>query len=194
MSRHMRFAWMGRLGIALVLAQGIAFGQKEGKAPETFIANAQVSAQNTGASAVVTIQIDRYTDPRDVASLQEELRLGGYPKFLPALRKAPVVGSVEMGGRKVLARWARQTPTEKGRTISVVTESPIAFVGGAAVDAKPRAGFELAVIQFEVDSVGIGTGTMAAAARVRPGGPAGVQIDDYAETPIKLATVRKSLK
>jgi hypothetical protein len=33
---------------------------------------------------------------------------------------------------------------------------------------------------------------MAAAARVRPGGPTGVQIDDYAETPLKLVTVRKS--
>ena len=193
MIRHMR-AWVGRLAIALVLAQVVAFAQNEGKPPETFIANAQATGQNTGASAVVTIQIDRYTDPRDVKMLQEELRLGGYPKFLPALRKTPVVGWVEMGGRKVLARWARQTPTDKGRTISVVTESPLAFLGGAAVDAKPRAGFELAVIQFEVDSVGLGTGTMAAAARVRPGGPAGVQIDDYAETPIKLATVRKSLK
>jgi hypothetical protein len=27
---------------------------------------------------------------------------------------------------------------------------------------------------------------------VRPGGPTGVQIDDYAENPLKLVTVRKS--
>jgi hypothetical protein len=180
----------------LALMPCLALAQKtEGKPPETFIANAQVSsANNAGASAMVTIQIDRYTDPRDVASLQEALKLGGYPGFLPALRKAPVVGSVEMNGRKVIARWARQTPLEKGRAISVITESPLAFVGGAAVDAKPRAGYELAVLQFEVDSVGLGSGTMAAAARVRPGGPAGVQLDDYAESPIKLVTVRKSLK
>jgi hypothetical protein len=48
------------------------------------------------------------------------------------------------------------------------------------------------VILLEVDQVGLGNGTMAAAARVRPGGPTGVQIDDYAETPVKLVTVRKS--
>ena len=186
--------WVGCLGIAVVMASSLALGQQPGKPPETFLANAQVSGQNAGASAMVTIQIDRYTDPRDITSLQEALKLGGYPGFLPALRKAPVVGSVEMNGRKVSVRWARQVTNEKGRSISIVTDSPIAFVGGAAVDAKPRAGFELAVIQFDVDSVGLGTGTMAAAARVRPGGPAGVQIDDYAEAPIKLVTVRKSLK
>ena len=40
-----------------------------------------------------------------------------------------------------------------------------------------------------VDGVGFGSGTMAGAARVRPGGEAGVQIDDYADAPIKLVTV-----
>ena len=83
------------------------------------------------------------------------------------------------------------TPQYVG-TIAIVTESPLFFVGGGEVDAKPRKGFEVAVIQLEVDSIGLGTGTMAAAARVRPGGATGVQIDDYAETPVKLVTVRKS--
>jgi hypothetical protein len=180
--------------LALVMAPAALAQKTEGKPPETFIANAQVTGANAGASAVVTIQIDRYTDPRDVTSLQEALKFGGYQRFLPALRKAPVVGFVEMNGRKVQARWARQTPLDKGRAISVVTENPLAFIGGAAVDAKPRAGYELAVLQFEVDSVGLGSGTMAAAARVKPGGPSGVQLDDYAESPIKLVTVRKQLK
>jgi hypothetical protein len=99
-----------------------------------------------------------------------------------------------MNKRKVSIRWARQTPNPKGRTISVVTDSPLAFVGGGAVDAKPRAGFELAFILLEVDSIGLGTGSMAAAARIRPGGPTGVQIDDYAEKPVNLVTVRKSFR
>jgi len=119
-------------------------------------------------------------------------RVGGFPGFLPALRSAPEVGYVEMNGRKTKVRWARQEPAEKGRTITIVTESPLAFVGGAAVDAKPRKGYEVAVIRLDVDQIGLGTGSMAAAARVRPGGPTGVQIDDYAETPLKLVTVRKS--
>ena len=126
-------------------------------------------------------------------AMLEALRLGGYRGLLPVLREAPQVGHVEMAGRKVPIRWARQMTTDKGRTISVVTESPLAFIGGSAVDAKPRTGFDLALILMDVDATGSGTGTMAAAARIRPGGATGVQIDDYAEKPITL-TVRKSSK
>jgi hypothetical protein len=75
-----------------------------------------------------------------------------------------------------------------------VTDSPLFFVGGGSVDAKPREGYELAVILLEVDAIRLGTGVMSPAARVRPGEPTGVQIDDYGEKPVKLATVRKSYK
>lgn len=180
--------------IALVCTTSVVLAQKDVKAPETFTANAQVVGKDAGSSAQVTIQIDQYTAESDRTAIQEALRIGGFPGFLPALRSAPQVGHVEMAGRKVVARWARQTSTEKGRTITVVTEAPLFFVGGGEVDAKPRKGFEVAVIQLEVDSTGFGSGTMAAAARVRPGGATGVQIDDYAETPVKLVTVRKSFR
>ena len=180
------------LQVCIALMTTVVLAQKDIKPPETFTANAQVLGNNAGASAQVTIQINQYTSDKDRATIQEALRIGGYQGFLPALRSAPEVGYVEMNGRKVPVRWARQQPTEKGRTISIVTEAPMAFVGGGSVDAKPRAGYEVAVIQLDVDQIGLGTGSFAAAARVRPGGATGVQIDDYAETPAKLVTVRKS--
>jgi hypothetical protein len=180
--------------IALLMVPALVLAQKPVPAAETFVANGQITGLNgtASAAAIVTIQIDRYSDADDIKAMQDALKFGGYPKFLTALRKAPVVGSVEMVGHKELVRWARQVPTDKGRTISVVTEKPIAFIGGAGITPKSRAGFELAVLQFDVDASGSGSGMMAAAARVRPGGTAGVQLDDYAETPIKLASVRKS--
>jgi hypothetical protein len=184
------YVWIGMI----TLMTGVVLAQKEVKPPETFTANAQVAGKDAGSSAQVTIQIDQYTAESDRTAIQEALRIGGFPGFLPALRSAPQVGFVEMAGRKVAVRWARQQPTEKGRTISIVTESPLFFVGGGEVDAKPRKGFEVAVIQLEVDSAGLGSGSIAAAARVRPGGPTGVQVDDYAETPAKLVTVRKSTR
>jgi hypothetical protein len=186
----MRRLYMLQIGI--VLLTSVVLAQKDIKPPETFTASAQVLGNNAGSSAQVTIQINQYTSDKDRETIQEALRIGGYQGFLPALRSAPEVGFVEMNGRKVIARWARQQPTEKGRTISVVTESPMFFVGGGNVEAKPRAGYEVAVIQLDVDQIGLGTGSFAAAARVRPGGPTGVQIDDYAEMPVKLVTVRKS--
>jgi hypothetical protein len=113
---------------------------------------------------------------------------------LTALRKAPQVGTVSFADQKWNIRWARETRHEKGRAIVVITDQPIFFVGGGRADAKPRAGYEVALIRMDVDDVGLGRGTMAAAARVRPGGDAGVQIDDYAEKPITLTTVSRKIK
>jgi hypothetical protein len=179
--------------IALAAIVAVTSAQQEVAAPETFTANAKVGDQKAGSAAIVTIQIGAYTDPRDRTTMLEALRLGGYPRLLPVLRQMPDVGTVELNGRKVSIKWARQTPAEKGRTISIVTDRPLFFVGGGAVDAKPRAGFELAFLLLQVDAAGSGTGTMAAAARVKPDGSGGVQIDDYADAPITLA-VRKSSK
>ncbi len=195
--RHILTTPICGLAIALCLMPraGSGGGQSSQKPPETFTANAQVIGQDAGAAGQVTIRIERYTDERDRTKMMEALKAGGYAGFLPVLRQAPQVGYVELNGRKVVARWARQQPTDKGgRTISVVTDAPLFFVGGGAVDAKPRAGFELAIIQLDVDSIGLGNGSMAPAARVKPGGATGVEIDDYAEKPVKLVTVRRSFQ
>ena len=108
-----------------------------------------------------------------------------------ALRKVPDVGTVAAGDGQFTIRLARERKTDKGRTIVVVTDKPVFFVGGARPDAKPRAGYETALIQLEVDDAGNGTGIMAPAARVKPGGEAGVRIDNYAEEPLALKVTRQ---
>ena len=181
------------VGLAVTLVSaGVRAQTSTLKLPETFMANAQVSGQDARASAIVTIHIDRYSSDSERTALIETLTTGGYAGFLGAFRKVPAVGHVELNGRKVPVRWARQEPNPKGRHISIVTDGPLFFVGGGAVEQKPRAGFELAVIQMDVDPIGLGSGTMAAAAKVKLGGPTGVQVDDYGDKPITLATVRKS--
>ena len=171
-----------------------AAGQQSGNVgvPETFGARAEAE-NSAGAvvSAPILIHVERYTPDFDRAKVEEALRVGGYPGFLPALTKAPEVGYVEMGGTKFTIRWARQTPSTTGRTIVVVTDKPVAFLGGALAASKPRAGYGVAVIQLNIDGRGDVAGTMAAAARVKPGGETGVQIDDYAEAPIALVKVTR---
>ena len=70
--------------------------------------------------------------------------------------KAPEVGYVAAGEKKFPIRWAREQKTAKGRTIVVITDTPVFFVGGGSADAKPRAGYEVAVIQLVVDDIGLG--------------------------------------
>jgi hypothetical protein len=160
-------------------------------APETFTSPLQARTATGASAATIRIQIDRYSYETELKSMTDGLTYGGYPGFVQALRKAPAVGYVEIGDVKVALRWAREQATPKGRSISLVTERPVYFLGGGKANAKPREGFELAVVQLTVDEFGLGSGTMAAAAKVKKDGEGGVLIEDYAEEPIKLTFVSR---
>jgi hypothetical protein len=184
---------MGLMTLAMLPAA--AQTPRNSGAPETFSANAQVASGAGAIAATIQIQIQRYTPDFDRTSVETALKGGGYPSFLSALRKAPEVGSVGIGDQKFPIRYAREEKTAKGRTITVVTDQPMFFVGGGRTDAKPRAGYEVGAIQMMVDDVGLGSGSMAAAARIKPGPEGvGVQVDDYADAPIKLTTVSRKLQ
>ena len=163
--------------------------------PETFDIVGKISPKAGAATGAITvpmiIQIDRFTPEFERTKMTDGLKYGGYPGFLKALRAAPAAGSLEVAGEKFVIRWARDVATDTGRTLSFVTDSTVFFVGGGRKDAKSTAGYEVAVIQLTLDKSGKGEGTMAAAARVKPGGETGVRLDNYAETPIALtASVR----
>jgi hypothetical protein len=180
--------------LTVSLASDVA-GQQTG-APETFTANINVAgAQGGAAAATIQIDISRYTPAPDRTAVQAALKTGGYPAFLTALRKAPEVGAVSFGDRKWSIRWARERPSgDHARSIVVVTDQPIFFVGGGNPDAKPRAGFEVALIEFQIDNAGLGSGSMTAAARIKPGGDDDVLVEDYAAKPMKLVTVTRKIK
>ena len=166
---------------------------KSAGAPETFGGTAQAeNSVGVTVSSPVLVHIERYTPEFDRNAVAEALRVGGYPGFVPALKKAPKVGSVELGRRKFTIRWARETPSPTGRTIVVVTDAPMAFVSAGPGDVRPKAGYQVGLIQLTVDGRGAGTGIMAAAARVKSGGETGVQIEDYGtDAPIKLTAVTR---
>ena len=179
-------------GMAVAADLGAAAPQRRSQtAPEAFTSPLQ-SRTDTGAlGAFIRIQIDRYTPERDRQAMTDALTHNGYPGFLAALRKAPAVGVLAIGDVTATLRWAREEPTAKGRAITLVTDAPLYFVGGGRPDAKPRAGFELAIVHLTVDDIGLGTGRMAAAARIKPDGKGGVEMEDYAAEPITLTSVAR---
>jgi hypothetical protein len=72
-----------------------------------------------------------------------------------------------------------------------VTDRPMFFVGGGQAEAVPRKGYEVAVIQIQMGAKGVGNGSMAAAARVRPDGDGGVLLDDFADVLITLTDISR---
>ena len=162
-------------------------------APEVFSATAQAKTASSAVSGALVMRVSRYTPDFDRKTVEEALRLGGYPRFLTALRNAPEVGQLTLAdGPPYVIRYARDKAVGAGREIVLVTDRPVFFVGSARTDAKPRAGYEVAVIQIQVDGAGRGKGTMAAAARVRPDGTGGVLLDDYADALIEVTNVTRS--
>jgi hypothetical protein len=183
---------------AFILAAGLvtqATAQpKTAKGPEIFNARASVGSAAGQGDTHVTVRIDRYTPEKELDAMERALKDGGSPAFSVALRRAPIVGQFEIGTQTFAIRWARQKPTPTGRVITAVIDKPVYFVGGGVPGAKPREGFDVAVVQLIMDSSGVGEGTMAAAARVKPGGPTGVEIDAYDAEPVKLRSVMRLIK
>lgn len=193
----MRVRTIATVAALTMLALAPTAAQKQYGAPETFTANIEAKGA-TGGAAAATIEIDitRYTPDADRTAVETALKTGGYASFLTALRKAPEVGAVKFGEKKWPIRWARERSSgQYSRQIVVVTDQPIFFVGGGRVDAKPREGYEVAVVSFRIDDVGMGyDGKMAAAARVKQSPTGGVEIDEYADKLIDLKTITRDLK
>jgi hypothetical protein len=182
------------LVVAVVLSGAMSPAQSwKNTAPESFRANAEAISGTAGVAAAMTFQVDAYTPDTDRERLLAALTSGGSPAFVAALKKEKAAGYVQVGDRKVTIRYARMQPAAEGkRRVVLVTDAPVYYVGGGALDAAPKEGYDVAVVEFEVDSVGLGSGSMSMAARVKAGGPSGVQIDDYAQKPVKLVTVTRN--
>jgi hypothetical protein len=171
-------------------AAGAAQNSKSG-GPESFRANGQIGAEPGGVASSMTIRIERYTADADHQALVAALNTHDQAAFLAALKKTPEVGTLTMGKRSIPIRWARQQAQGQDRRVGLMTGEPAYFFGAGAVDAKPTAGYDVAVIEFTIDSVGIGNGSMAMAAKVKPGGATGIEIEDYSGKRVTLVTVTK---
>lgn len=187
----MRVAFLVLSSYCLIAAPAIAQYRPTTGAPETFTASAQVKGAPGAAATAIQIVIERYTPAVERAALENALASGGSQAFVAAVRKASAVGYVVHGKSKFAIRYAREAPTATGRRIEVVTGDPIYFLGGGAPEPKPRDGFEVATFRMEVDEVGLGSGVMTAAARIKAAPEGGVQVEDYADEAIQLLTVRR---
>ena len=136
------------------------------------------------------MRITRYTPDFDRKTVEEALRLGGYPRFLTALRGAPEVGQVVLGGGQPFAiRYARET-TEAAAVV-LADRRPVFFAGAGRAGAKPREGYEVAVLRLRWCGGAGGAGPWRPA-RVRPDGAGGVLLDDYAEEPLELTNITQA--
>ena len=159
---------------------------------ERFTATATVkTAGGAEATAPVTITIDRKMPEAEADKLVAAFKSGGAAGLRKALAGVPPTGFVQLAdGAPTPARITIESPTDKGRLITVVTDKPMLFLGGGVPGAKPKAGYDFAMIDLEVDASGAGSGTLAPAAKITVKGSAFV-VEDYATEFVRLAGVKK---
>ena len=160
---------------------------------ETFSATATVKTAGAATlTAPVTIVVERKMSQGEADSLVSAFRTGGAPALRKALVGVPPTGSVRLGsGTPTPTRLTLERPTDKGRLLTIVTDTPILFLGAGLPKAKATEGHDFAIIDIEVDATGKGSGTMAPAAKVMV--KQGVFVaDDYAAELVRLTAVSKT--
>jgi hypothetical protein len=159
---------------------------------ETFTATAAVKTAGAAmASAPVTITIDRKMSQSEADGLLAAFKAGGAAALRKALVGVAPTGSVRLGaGAPTPTRLTIERPTDKGRLLTIVTDKPLLFVGAGLPDAKPKEGYDFAVIDIEVDAKGVGSGTLAPAAKVTVNQGV-VAVQDYGAELVRLTSVAK---
>jgi hypothetical protein len=158
--------------------------------PETFRATATVTTPGgTTATSPVTVTVDRATSDREVETLTTAFKTAGAPALRKALEGMRPTGTIKIGdGPLTPTRITLDRATDKGRLLTIVTDVPLVFLGAGTPHAKPREGYEFAVLDLEVGRDGSGWGLLAPAARITV--KQGVFIvEDYASEPVRLTSV-----
>ena len=185
-----QMAISGVLGLAVVTATPAARAQA---GSETFTATATVkTAGGATASAPVTIVVDRKMSQSEADKFMAAFKAGGAAELRKALTGVKPTGSVKIGsGALTPTRLTIERRTDKGRLITIVVDQPLLFLGAGAPGAKPKEGYDFAVIDLEVSDAGTGSGVISPAAKISTNQGAFV-VSDYSSEQIQLTKVAKA--
>jgi hypothetical protein len=156
---------------------------------ETFTGTATVkTAGGSTATAPVTVTVDRIMTQEEADKLLAAFKAGGAAGLRTALKGVKPTGSIQVGaGKAIPTRLAVERQTDKGRLITVVSDTPILHLGAGLPDAKPTAGYDFAVVDLELGAGG-GSGTLTPAAKVAVKGGAFV-VEGYSTEPLRLTSM-----
>ena len=159
---------------------------------ETFKAMAAVkTAGGAAANAPFSIIITRKTLQAEADKLSSSFKTGGAAALRTALKGVPPTGSVRLGsGPSIPTRITLERTTDKGRLLTIVTDKPILHLGSGVPGAKPKEGYDFAVVDIEVDGSGAGSGTLSPAAKIGLKDGAFV-VQDYSGELVQLQSVTK---
>ena len=160
--------------------------------PETYTASASVkTAGGASLSAPVTVDVTSWTSDAERTRLAGVLRSGGHTALQKQLAAMKTLGTITLGKTPYDAKYAYAMTSSEGRIITVVTATPMFFIGAGAPGAKPTGGHDFGVLTIEVNDAGRGKGTLTPAASVKTSDSGAIVVQDYSVELVTLPDVRK---
>jgi len=157
----------------------------------TFTATATAKSAAKSASVPVQIRIDRFVGDADREKVLAAIKADDAQGTLRLLQAMNDIGFISVGEKRTPIKYAYARPTGGGRMITVVTAQPIHFVGGAAPDAKPKQGYDLALALLVLDGSDRGDGELAPAVKVKVDANGAIVTDDYGSEVVRLTGIKK---
>ena len=175
------------LGLTIAGSTGHA-----GQAAETFAAEARVkSAGGVSATAPVTVTLNGYSSDADRAALMSALKKGGTAEARSWLQKQHDVGTIQVGKQLTPIKYAYARSTGGGRLITVVTATPIVFIGAGLPESKPKSGYDLGLVMLDTKTTSPGQGELVPATKIRLNADGAIATEDYSGEVVMLSNVTK---
>jgi hypothetical protein len=157
---------------------------------EKLVLRARVLKPEFPNTITVKIEIAGFSTPEEIAALQTALKEHGEAAFRKAFRRN-VKGSLLFYGIEqpsIKFHAAFETPTEKGRKLSLFAENRIVLTGpGQAI-----MGLLFLVVDLEIDAEGNGEGRLYENAYVKFTADGRLELESYRTSPAQLIQVRRA--
>jgi hypothetical protein len=188
-TKLLKRTWISMTAMA-VLTAGLTLSAQAGGT--TFKATASVKSPGKNAAVPFAVHIDRFiTDAeRDKVVAAVKGKQAGEPQ--KTLAAMPDVGYIQVGEKRTPIKYAYARPTGSGRIVTVVSAKAIYYLGGSEADAKPKAGYDLALALLVLDANDTGDGEFAPAAKVSVDANGAVVTQDYGSEVVRLTKIAKS--
>ena len=177
--------------VGLAIACGTTTLAGQAPAPEAFTATASVKQGQASASFPVRVSVTRWASDSERDAIRAAAKKGG-DAIHHALGGMTDAGFVEVGTQRTPIKFAGQRDTGGGgRLVTVATAAPILFLGAGLPDAKPRAGFDSALVILVLSGGSGGTGELAPAAKIGINESGALVTTDYASAVVLLNNVSR---
>ena len=141
--------------------------------------------------ARLTIVIERYTTDAERQQAIDALKSGGTTALQKVLEKMPATGYIQINDlSRSAVRFTRSLDMAGGRLITLITDRPLGFIGGAEPGAKDKAGYEVGYVSLEVKTGKVGQGDAAPAVKLKLSDEGAVSVEDYGGREVWLSEVQ----